>query len=285
MVYTGRNKYIIKPPDFLVILYFIVLSTLIIVCRKNVTNWEIYIFWHVIIILIFITINIFIIEKNPYYKAFKDWYIIFCFIFMYIELGKLVPLVIQDYQDPVFIKIDHFIFQNPPSIYFYRIFNNKIISEVMHIGYFSYFFLIPTMGLLLYLKKKYEEFDMFVFSISLTYITCYLFFVIYPVAGPRFFLPGADMLEVKGLLYTDIIHNIISNSAIKGAAFPSSHVAIATVVLFTAWKFERKSFWVYLYFVSTLTLGTVYGRYHYVIDSIAGVFYGYFCYKIAPVIM
>jgi membrane-associated phospholipid phosphatase len=57
---------------------------------------------------------------------------------------------------------------------------------------------------------------------------------------------------------------------IKRDAFPSGHTAIPLTVLYLAYKFRRRVFWFLLPVVSALIFSTVYCRYHYVVDVIAG---------------
>ena len=52
--------------------------------------------------------------------------------------------------------------------------------------------------------------------------------------------------------------------------FPSGHTEIALVVLLYAWRFERRYFCGLLPAVGLLLFSTVYLRYHYVVDVLAG---------------
>ena len=56
-----------------------------------------------------------------------------------------------------------------------------------------------------------------------------------------------------------------------GAAFPSSHVAIALVTLRFSFRHLRPIRWIHLTLVVLLCLATVYCRYHYAIDVAAGL--------------
>ena len=53
--------------------------------------------------------------------------------------------------------------------------------------------------------------------------------------------------------------------------FPSGHTEIPLITLWLAYRFKRRLFWVYLPIVMGLVCSTVYLRYHYVIDVIAGM--------------
>jgi len=58
------------------------------------------------------------------------------------------------------------------------------------------------------------------------------------------------------------------------AAFPSSHVGTAVVVLCYSFYNAKKLFWYFLPVLILIFLSTVYIRAHYLIDSIAGLLTG-----------
>ena len=58
---------------------------------------------------------------------------------------------------------------------------------------------------------------------------------------------------------------------VAGAAFPSSHVAIAALVLYYTMRYARSAAWVVGPLVLSLIVSTVYCRYHYAIDVLAGL--------------
>jgi membrane-associated phospholipid phosphatase len=60
-------------------------------------------------------------------------------------------------------------------------------------------------------------------------------------------------------------------------AFPSGHTAIAIVVLAMAARYQRRLFYPLLVITVSLMISTIYLRYHYVIDVIAGVLLAVLC--------
>jgi membrane-associated phospholipid phosphatase len=59
------------------------------------------------------------------------------------------------------------------------------------------------------------------------------------------------------------------------AAFPSSHVGVATIVMWLAWETKnRKVLFTCLPFAVLLFFSTFYIQAHYAIDAIAGLFFG-----------
>ncbi|MFC1726174.1 phosphatase PAP2 family protein, partial [candidate division KSB1 bacterium] len=170
--------------------------------------------------------------------------------------------------------IEGLIFGMQPAVEFSSILNNVFFSELFHFGYVSYFLMIPGLPFILYIKNRQEEFKQVVFGITVTFLVCYIIFIFIPVAGPRFALASSFNGEVKSILFRKIIFFIFERGAIKGAAFPSSHVAVAVCILLNAFKYHKKVFKIFLPFVICLFLGTIYGRFHYVLDSAAGALCG-----------
>ena len=113
---------------------------------------------------------------------------------------------------------------------------------------------------------------------TITFLVCYIIFIFIPVAGPRFALTESFDGEIKSILFRQLIFFIFERGAIKGAAFPSSHVAVAVCILLNAFKFHKTIFKLFLPFVICLFLGTIYGRFHYVLDSAVGALCGILLY-------
>lgn len=63
---------------------------------------------------------------------------------------------------------------------------------------------------------------------------------------------------------------------------PSGHTQIALMVLYLAYRYQRILFYIYLPIICGLILSTVYLRYHYVVDLIAGIFTALGCLFVAP---
>jgi membrane-associated phospholipid phosphatase len=72
---------------------------------------------------------------------------------------------------------------------------------------------------------------------------------------------------------------------VHGAAFPSAHVAGSMVAILTSWRYRRWLFWVCLPFFVSMCVATVYGRYHYVADVLAGLAVGALGFAVGTCLM
>jgi len=196
--------------------------------------------------------------------------------------------------DPLLIRLDYMLFNGHPTVMMERIMT-PLLTDLLQIAYSSYYFLAITLGAALLLRKDEKAFDRSLFLIMFCFYLSYAGYLIFPALGPRYTMNHLQNAELQGLLVTGPIQELLNRlEGIKRDAFPSGHTAIALIVLFLAFKFEKKLFWIFLPFVSALIFSTVYLRYHYVVDVLAGIlltaltlffggaYYGYWQKRIHP---
>lgn len=179
--------------------------------------------------------------------------------------------------DPYLINIEERLFGFQPSLQFSAYFSSNIFSEIMYIGYFSFYLLIAGFVLYLYFKKS-PEFSILIFKLAASLLLFYLIFGIFPSAGPQFFFSAVDHTPPDAYVFDKIMHFIIKNGDQPTGAFPSSHVGISIIILLLSKKSAPTFFRIAWPFVIILILSTVYIKAHYAIDAIGGII-------IAPIIL
>jgi len=70
---------------------------------------------------------------------------------------------------------------------------------------------------------------------------------------------------------------LLDLARIKRDCFPSLHVGISFVVWLYAWRNSKRLGWILAPLVLSLWVSTVYLRYHYLIDCVAGFLLALFC--------
>ncbi|WBX70099.1 hypothetical protein [Tenacibaculum retecalamus] len=83
--------------------------------------------------------------------------------------------------DQKLIDLDQLIFNFQPSLAFSTTFSNKLFSELMYFGYFSFYLLITAFVIIAYYKLKNES-EILLFKFSAAMLLFYLFFAIVPSA-------------------------------------------------------------------------------------------------------
>lgn len=214
-------------------------------------------------------------RKYPtkFWRFISDWYVILFFVYFFEATSKVNQIIFPEFLDPFFMKIDQFIFGYQPALEWSRRLDGWLISEILHLAYFSYY-LSGIFYLAVYIKDQ-RKFRLYAFVLAFTFFLCYLTYNVLPVVGGRY-LPG--MMELTQTYrygpFTRIMAFIYNKSPHLGGAFPSSHVAIAVAVNLSAFDFNKKLGWIILTPVILLIISTVYCHYHYFIDTIFGLFYG-----------
>lgn len=216
----------------------------------------------------------------------RHFYPVLLYAGFYRETGELNHMFVSDYLDPHFIRLDGLIFGAQPSLTIMESLPYWPLSELLYVSYFSYYVMIAGVGLALFLRDR-RQFFHYVSVVSFVFYVCYLIYIFTPVMGPRIFhrtingytLPAAVQPEVipefpaaiqAGPFY-QIMAWIYNHFEAAGAAFPSSHVAVAITTLCFSFRYLRRIRWLHLAMVGLLCLSTVYCRYHYVVDVAAGI--------------
>ena len=213
------------------------------------------------------------------------------------DLNRILPNL-----DHRFAAFEQSLFGFQPALVFSQQWDHPVFSELMYLGYASYYPLIALLVFYFFLKQ-YHEFLRSAFVILASFFLFYVIFIALPVSGPQFYYLAAGLDNIsqgifpalgdyfmthdemmnmpgydKGLFYYFII---IAHAAGERptAAFPSSHVGVTFVLLLLAWRSRcRRLFYVVLIFFLLMCLSTVYIRAHYAIDVFAGIAVGLIVY-------
>lgn len=273
-----------KPVDILFILYNALVSMLILIRLNHIPYWYIHIVIHLLLILIPVLYSRMEpdVSKSKISNFFRHWYPYLFFGLFYEEIGWINTGYVRVFLDDFFAQWDYSLFGFHPSLEFMKAVPNRLFSEYMYFAYFFYLILLWLVGMVFWVKKDLKNFYSITFTTSLVYYFFYTVFVFLPVAGPRFFFPGTFDVDFKGYFFAPLMQNIMGNVEIKGAAFPSSHCGIACIAALYAYKVKKYFGVIITIIAASLWTGTVYGRFHYVVDVIYGVGLAIIMYILSP---
>ena len=212
---------------------------------------------------------------------FHDFSPILFIVLIYESLGDLIQYLQPDV-DPWLIQIDFFLFGVHPTVWIER-WIVPWLTDIMSFTYVSYYFLPVILVTTLYLKNQTQELDKSIFVLAFGYYISFIGYILFPAIGPRHTLTHLQSVPLEGSLLTDLVRdglNAIEHN--KRDCMPSGHTQIALMVLFLAYRYQRILFYIFLPLVCGLILSTVYLRYHYVIDLIAGTSIAIGCMIVGP---
>ena len=190
--------------------------------------------------------------------------------FFYTITGGTMFLLFDRFLDYQLVAFEVALLGTELSLYIDRNWLNPFWTEVFSATYFSYYLMIPVLLLVMYLKRHDDLMRRFLTTSLTAFFVSYLLFFLYPIEGPRYFLAGQYLHAVEGPVFRKLVNFAIDNGAVHGGCMPSSHVAVAIVVLAYTFKMGRTAGWVLFPVVVGLAIGTVWGRFHYVSDGVGG---------------
>jgi membrane-associated phospholipid phosphatase len=153
-------------------------------------------------------------------------------------------------------------------------FASPLVTEVLAMGYFSYYLMLPGVALILYRRRAMVAFHDLMAAGVLSYLICCVIFVVFPAEGPSHTLRELHTNTFSGGPFWSMVALIQATGGVHGNAFPSAHAAGAVVAMVFAWWYARPlAVWT-LVLVLLMCVGAVYLRYHYASDMFGGVLVG-----------
>lgn len=209
------------------------------------------------------------------------------------ELNRIFPNL-----DHLFAAWEQQLFGCQPALLFSQAMPSPVVSELMDLGYASYFPMMLVVMLYFFFCCP-RQLMRAAWILMASFMLYYVIFVFLPVTGPQYYYGAVGLDEIaKGIFpnvgdyfmhnmerlispgYQDgLFYHMVESAHAAGerptAAFPSSHVGISTILLLLCMQARsRRLTLILLPFFILLCLSTVYIQAHYVIDAIAGLITG-----------
>jgi membrane-associated phospholipid phosphatase len=273
--------------DICVVLFYLFLIAMNIIFYQRVPYTT-----NLLLIEVLMIIFVFVVAyqhskvDNAFWKNLHFWYLAPMIFITFKQLYFMVhPIHPEDY-DYLLIKIDRWIFGTDPTHYLMK-FAHPLLTEILQIVYTSFYLLPIIVGADLLKNKRYAEFEFAAFLIVYGFFLSYFGYFSLPAVGPRFTLHDFFNIdnELPGLFLTHYLREFVNigESIPKGTinphelvqrdVFPSGHTQMTLLTMYATIKFKTKTRYFIIPIGILLIFSTVYLRYHYVIDLIAGAIF------------
>ena len=202
----------------------------------------------------------------------REWYPFLLIPIFYAEIPSLNRAFLSTPRDEWVRSLEVIAFPSNPAASFAAVAPWPALSETLHFSYLCYYPIIYGPLLILYFQRRREGFRATGFAVAATYYCCYSIFILYPVRGPwdLWQLPEA---QPDGP-FRWLAVRILEAGSSTGAAFPSSHQAVAVAqTLCAVRELPRVAPLIGLLSVG-IGLGAVYGSFHTAVEMIAGALLG-----------
>jgi membrane-associated phospholipid phosphatase len=201
----------------------------------------------------------------------RSWAPLLLLLFLYSEMPVLIQAAGHtETLDAAVIGWEQALFGSQPAQSWARANSSVALSEPLHLAYLAYYPIIYAVPAVLWLTDRKRDFDGAVFALLMTFVACFVAYIVFPVAGPRYLWSSAAPDGPFRTLATVLLEARSS----RGTAFPSSHVAVACAQSVLALRFFGRRGALIPIVTVGLALGAIYGGFHYAVDVLAGAVLG-----------
>jgi membrane-associated phospholipid phosphatase len=195
--------------------------------------------------------------------------------FMYLRIflaSRDLQLLFFTWNDDRVLAWEKAVFGLQPLVWIQRLYSPPL-TEWMFFVYIVYIVIYPILGAVIFFRRGEEANEDYLFQLGLVNLVCGLGFILFPVAGPLRLEKVRVLLTepLRGGLFASVAEYIRSHVHAAGGTIPSPHCAVATVMWFMSLKYTRRGFWLLAPVILSLYISTVYGRFHYLSDSVIGI--------------
>jgi membrane-associated phospholipid phosphatase len=209
---------------------------------------------------------------REFFSVVRDWVPLALTLVAYREMDWFSPLVRDHHLEMKWIVFDRWVLHDAGL--------QRGIEALGVIGpaYLEFCYLLvyaagPFAVAAMYFGKRRERVNEVVFLYLLGTLLAYSLFPFFPSDPPRTVFAGADLPAIVTVPRRFSLW-IVGGYGIHSSVFPSAHVSSAFSAGFALLLFlpERKWFgWGMVIYAANVAIATVYGRYHYAVDAIAGL--------------
>jgi membrane-associated phospholipid phosphatase len=224
------------------------------------------------------------VSQKPLSQFLRHWYPLPLYIFFFEELRSLVHVIFPGWFDRWLIQFDFNLAGVHPSVWLNQ-FANPVLNDAMQFAYMSYFLFLIFIPGILYFEKDFQSFWTVMTATAIAHYSVYVIAILFPIESPFFSLAYLHSAPLVGGPFTATIELVERFGRVHGAAFPSAHVAGSMVAILAVRRYKPWLFWICAPLFAAMCVATVYGRYHYVADVIAGIAVGWMGWAAGQLLM
>ncbi len=292
-------KEVLSMTDVYTLIILGIYTILAIIFYPSINNASFLILLNLTIAIGMVSISAISYKFNPgrLFVLFRRIYIAPVIFLIYSQVQNYIQVVNPYDYDRILIQWDQWLFGVNPTEWINQ-FSHPMLTEYLQFSYMLFFFFPLTLGIELHMRKRDRYFKEFARMILFAFFLSYLLYFFMPAIGPRFTIHefSSISLELPGLFLTETFRFLINagggivpgegNPAamVNRDCMPSGHTMLTLINMSLAFKYRSRLRWVFLALGISLIIATVYLRYHYVIDLIAGAVFALIAFKTEPII-
>jgi membrane-associated phospholipid phosphatase len=209
-------------------------------------------------------------RPNPTSWFFRNWYPLPYVASCYKEMALFVRAVRQTDADRFLADLDYRIWHAHPTVWLERM-QSPALTEFLQVAYTLFVPAVLLVAAVLWKKRYYGEFQYYAFLIALGFLVSYVGYLTVPARGPRFLLSHLQHAPLTGLwFFHDMQSTLDRLESAHYDCFPSGHTELTILAWWGSRMVNKRLFRIYCAYTPFLIFATVYLRYHYTVDVLAG---------------
>jgi membrane-associated phospholipid phosphatase len=253
--------------DKIILAYFIVSLIPIVGWWSRIPDAWFYFSWHLVAIaLLLLEVK----RPNPTSWAFRNWYAVFYVASCYKEMALFIPALGRPDADQFLADLDYRLWHAHPTVWLERI-SSPALTEFLQVVYTLFVPAVLLVAAILWRKRRFGEFQYYAFLIALGFLVSYIGYLLVPARGPRFLLKHLQHSPLRGLWYFNTMQSVLDRlESAHYDCFPSGHTELTILAWSGSRMVSKRLFRAYFAYTPLIIFATVYLRYHYSIDVLAG---------------
>jgi len=225
------------------------------------------------------------LRRRRFLSILRDWYPASLMLLAYREMGWFAPAHHSYELERVWVSWDKVLLHSwglRAAIESFGV----LLPSVLEISYSLVYAIAPLSMVMLCVYHRRERIDRFLVIFLLGILVSYSLFPWFPSEPPRTVFPGEDFPSVN-TVFRRFNQALLGGYGIHTSVFPSAHVAGAFSAAFVMLRLLPERKWVgrmLLVLAVLIATATVYGRYHYAADALAGLGVSWLAYGLGLVV-
>lgn len=188
---------------------------------------------------------------------------------LFTHMRTAIPAFAPTKRDDWLMAADNTLFGNNLSLVLESA-STPWLTELMSFFYMLFMpYLFVSLGRQFFKERRQSQ--AFFAGLFSLYGLGFIGYTLVPALGPYLAMADSFQAPLKGYWLRDLLTEIYPLGTNYSDVFPSLHVAVSAFILFFDRKHARRRYRLYLVPVIGLWISTLYLRYHYAVDVLAGL--------------
>ncbi|MBI5648426.1 MAG: phosphatase PAP2 family protein [Ignavibacteriae bacterium] len=269
--------------DSVIVVFFLILTAGLIAGAASIPLWGLYTAVNIAVIIAVFAAARLVEKRHAGWKLAHGYARMLLIPLAFKEVYFIGPALHPHDYDYLLIAADRWLFGTDPT-HVLAALAHPLLTEILQIAYGTFYFLPVVLAADLHRSGRFDASRNVIFITILGFFLSYFGYVGLPAIGPRFTLHDFERTEAElpGLFVTSYLREMTNTGesippgtpdpekVVQRDCFPSGHTQMTLLVIILAFRTRARSRWPLAVTGSLLIFATVYLRYHYVVDLLAG---------------